>query len=256
MMKYFSVIIFMLLIHPFVSGQSNTYIDDSTGVKFVFNVEKSMFPSSWYKGKINAKVEALDTTEIERSVKVLKLAMSKYPPGLISKNLKKIYVLKNLEFYGVGYGGTYSDDIIYLANSGKQDGYTDDFIERGFHEEFSSVLLQNYSGYFDKVQWNEINGPEFKYGCVNGYEAIESGNASEKFEEKYNEMGFLDQYATSTMENDLNAYAKNIFCPRENFWDLVQKYRKLDAKLRIVIDFYAKIDPMFNFNYFLNLLLK
>lgn len=252
----YRLLLLFLFLQPNVFSQSRSYTDSLTGIVFIFNTESNMFPSSWNHGKIKGKAVSLDTAEFDRTIKVLKTALRKYPAQLLEKTLEKIYVMNSLNFYGVNYGGTNTTEKLYLANSGIINGYTDEFIERTFHHEFSSILLEVYPNYFDKEKWKQVNRPDFAYGCVNGYEAIESGNASEKFEDKYNRMGFLTQYATSTLENDLNTFSENIFKPKENFWVIVQNHEKLDAKLRLVVDFYSKIDSTFTFDYFLNMLIK
>lgn len=124
-----------------------------------------MFPYSWYSGDINGKAVSLDSSEILRSTEIVKKALLKYPVEVIKKNLDKIYIMKSLEFFGVIYGGTNTKNKVYISNNGIAAGYTNDFIERLFHEEFSSVLLANYPDAFDKDAWAEINEHDFKYGC-------------------------------------------------------------------------------------------
>jgi hypothetical protein len=52
------------------------------------------------------------------------------------------------------------------------------------------------------------------------------------------------------MENDINTFAQNIFSPSENFWKIADGYLRIKKKVKILIDFYNKIDPMFTEDYF------
>lgn len=225
-------------------------IDARSGVEIIFTAEDGMFPYTWYSGDIKGKAVSLDSSEIIRSTEIVKKALSKYPVDVIKKNLDKIYVMKSLEFYGVIYGGTNTKNIVYIANNGIGTGYTNDFIERIFHEEFSSVLLANYPDAFNKIKWAGINEHDFKYSCVNGYEALKSGNDSEEFNDILNEKGFLDEYGMSTLENDMNSFAKNMFMAKPNFWRIVPKNNRLSMKLELVVNFYHKIDKTFTLDYF------
>ena len=208
------------------------------------------FPYTWYSGQINGKAISLDSSEIKRSTEIVKKALAKYPVDVIKKNLDKVYVMKSLKFFGVNYGGTNAKNKVYIANNGTIAGYANDFIERSFHEEFSSVLLANYPDVFDNKHWAGVNDINFKYSCWNGFEAIKSGNASEDFNEVLNEKGFLDEYGMSTMENDMNSFAKNMFMAKSNFWRIVAQNNRLSMKLELVVEFYKKIDKTFTLDYF------
>jgi len=232
------------------NAQTRKVTDERTGVEIIFIAENGMFPYNWYSGDINCKAISLDSSEIVRSTEIIKKALSKYPVDVIKKNLDKVYVLKSLEFYGVAYGGTNAKNKVYIANSGIIANYTNDFIERLFHAEFSSVLLANYPDTFDKKHWVGANDKHFNYSCENGYEALKSGNASEEFNEVYNEKGFLDEYSISTLDNDINAFAKNMFMAKPNFWRVVAQNNKLSMKLELVVNFYHKIDKTFTLDYF------
>ena len=107
----------------------------------IFTADGNIFPSSWYGSGIDAKAESLSAGEIERSKRIIITALDKYPTQLLKNNLKSVYVLKSMSFYGVNYGGTnLPPDIVYAANDGVGMGGTDIVVEQTFHHEFSSVL--------------------------------------------------------------------------------------------------------------------
>jgi hypothetical protein len=231
-------------------GQIKTYIDERSGVEIIFNTSESIFPESWYDSPSNAKIKTIKSEEdIKRSLMIIKKALGKYPIEVLKTNLKKVYILYDISFYNVGYGGTYWEDNVYITNQEKSNGYDDIFVEQLFHAEFSSILYLNYKQYFNKNAWKTANAPDAEYGD-GGYEAIKNGSDSEDFNEEVNKLGFLTQYGMSDMENDFNSFAKNIFSSDPGFWELFAKYKRLNKKLNLIINFYNSIDPQFTIEYF------
>jgi hypothetical protein len=129
-------------------------------------------------------------------------------------------------------------------------GYTDIAIEKEFHHEFSSILKYNYG--LDEITWRQVNPAGFVYfdETTGGTGAIKAGKASQTFDPKEHEMGFLYEYAESTLENDFNSFAENIFMGEESFFNIVESYDKLKSKLNLTIAFYNSLDPVFTIDYF------
>lgn len=226
-----------------------TYVDSITGITVSFVTDDHMFPESWLGGSVNGRASSLDEAEYARSKRILSKSLAKYPLWILKKNLKKIYILHDLNFYGVNYGGTNSTDAVYLTNQGVEKNYTDLYLEQIFHEEFSSILLRNYASYIDETAWMECASDSITYGGT-GADAIRNGKAGEHFDARINENGFLGEYATSNFENDINSFAKNIFCPKPDFWKLMKDYPRLQCKLNMIIKFYHKIDKEFTKEFF------
>ena len=222
------------------------------GDKIIFTADKGIFPSTWYDPEINAKAESLSESEIERSRSIIISALDKYPIEVLKDDLKSVYILKSMNFFGVDYGGTNSNDCVYVTNSGEDMGYSDIYIEETFHHEFSSVLLRKYKQLFDESGWRQINPDGFEYfdEVTGGSGAIREGKASKEFDPEFHEMGFLYEYAGSTSENDFNSFAENIFMGDESFFKTVEGYEKLKAKLDLIIRFYNTINPRFTIEYF------
>jgi hypothetical protein len=225
----------------------NTFYENN----IIFTADGNIFPSNWYGSGIDAKAESLSAGEVERSKSIMITALDKYPTLLLKNNLKSVYVLKSMIFYGVNYGGTNSPpDIVYVVNDGVSMGYTDIVIEKTFHHEFSSVLKYNYG--FDETAWRQVNPAGFVYfdEATGGAGAIKAGKASQVFDLKEHEIGFLYEYAESTLENDLNSFAENIFMGEESFFNIIESYDKLEMKLDLIVAFYNSLDPMFTIEYF------
>ena len=208
------------------------------------------FPESWKTDEIMANGVSLDSSEMERSITVLKKALDKYPVSLLTTNISRIYVLQSMEFFGQRFGGTNSTDVVYIANNGVWMGYTDEFIEMTFHHEFSSILLRNFPEFFDESEWTSVNSIPYGEG---GVQALKDETDSVDFEPSLHERGFLHLYATSSMENDLNSFAENVFCPTDEFYDAVKSFKTLTHKLALTLEFYARLDSSFTVEYFRDL---
>jgi hypothetical protein len=225
------------------------YTDPKTSIPVSFTTDEEMYPESWRGGSINAEAVALNESEYERSKSIVSRALEKYPVEILKKHIKKIYVLDDIKFYGLRYGGTNSLNAVYISNKGLEKGYTDKYVEQLFHAEFSSILLRNLSYYLNETTWLACNSDSLSYGG-SGQEAIRNKKAGEDFDEELNRLGFLNQYATSNFENDVNSFAKNIFIPKTNFWNIVKKYPRLQCKLDLIILFYSQIHASFTEAYF------
>jgi len=225
--------------------------EDTTiaGIPIQFRYDIMIFPVDWTLPPINAYGEPVDGRERRRTLLCVSLALEKYPQELLQAELNKIYCLKTMQFFDVGYAGTYTYDAVYLTNDGVTEGYTDVFIERTFHHEFSSILFYNHPTLLDTAAWNSIsdlgnNDPE------GGVGAIREGAASSDIDTTLCALGFLTEYSLSDFENDINMLAEQLFLPEPNFWDLVDTYPKLKTKVNMLTAFYTKLDPMFTEKYF------
>lgn len=208
-------------------------------------VDSDMFPSSWTSGDINATAASLEPAEAPRSLEIIRKAMERYPADLLKRNLRRVYITSRLSFYGLPYGGTNSLDTLYLANRGRRWGFSDRYLEESFHHEFSSILLRNYSDRFDEDRWSATNGPQFTYRG-DGTQAVREGTASTRYSPRYHEQGFLAQYATASIEEDFNMMAEGVFSGNPRFWQAVDQYPRLRAKMKEIVRFYGRLDKSFN----------
>lgn len=241
-----------LLFHLFCFSQKEDTI--VRGVKIDFNYSLSIFPAEWQASPVNAHGEAMDRREIQRAKMVMNRALSKYPQDMLEKNLRSIHFLGMMKFFDVPYGGTNSNSAIYLVNNGKALGYTSRYLEQTFHHEFSSILLRNYSQYIDTNAWKSNNATGFTYNDPeNGVGAIRNNESSQDLDSFICEKGLLTQYATSSIENDFNTFAQNLFLPERDFWKYVDQYPGIKNKVEIMISFYNRISPVFTETYFRNM---
>ena len=214
-----------------------------------FDVNETTFPSHWHNSKINAQAQSLSKSETNNVIITLKKTLSKYPEKVLCAYLKQIFVFKSMRFYGVPFGGTSSKQTVYITND--EDNFTCSYnlLENYFHHEFSSILLHKNPCKFQKRKWKRINPEDFRYG-KGGLQAIVTGTAEMNFDYELNERGFLTRYSEASVEEDFNVYCQNIFNGGEAFWKLVDKFQKIKAKTELVLQFYHRIDPNFNLQYF------
>ncbi|CCK82191.1 uncharacterized protein TOL2_C40360 [Desulfobacula toluolica Tol2] len=208
-----------------------------------------MFPKNWRSKKINAKAMKISEDEIVRSLEIIKLAIQKYPAYLVRENLTKVYIVHKLSYFGVSTSGTNSHNRIYIANSGLSKGYTNDFVEKLFHAEFSSILLRNHKSFFTDSSWKRINPVNFRYG-KSGVDFVKKGKASERFKNEFLNAGFLNQYATSTLENDFNSVVKRLFMNEKKLWEIARYNKAIGQKILLTLEFYHKLNPIFTRKYF------
>lgn len=219
------------------------------GTKVIYHPEKRMFPCKWRKKWINPEVIRLDTAEIQRMHAILDRSLGKYPSKLLKKNLRTIYVLKSMFFYGLEYGGTYYKRKVYISNNGIENGYSDAYLEGSFHHEFSSVLLNRHPRSFDKDSWQASCPPGFVYGN-GGREALSMNATNLNLDSALFRDGFLNEYSLASPEEDFNCFAEYIFRNDPGFWRAWESSESIRRKTEILIRFYHHLDPIFTLEYF------
>ncbi len=218
-------------------------------VPILTSSDPAIFPESWRRAPVAASGGILPPHDFGRATEILRRALQKYPRAVLKANLKAVYALSSLKYSGISAGGTNSGTVVYVRIGDEKMGYTDAQIEGVFHAEFSSILLRNFGRSFDAKGWREINPPDFHY-LSNGVEAVRRHKANTAGSEALYQRGFLKEYSESDMENDFNAFAAILFSGDPARWQLATEYPKLHAKLRLALNFYARIDPTFTPAYF------
>lgn len=246
-------IAYLVLSAACVRANATQLVIQETPVLIVTSSSSSIFPQSWLSQDINAIAETLRPSEVARSTKIINKAAAKYPGQILGDNLRAIYVLHRLKYCGISTSGTNSARDIYIANRGKREGFTDDWLESTFHEEFSSILLRNFPQYLDVNSWTKVNPPSFQYGA-SGVAAVASGQDSQIFSSTFNAEGFLYEYSKATLENDFNSIAAQLFLGNADFWSIVDKHPKIREKTEFVIGFYHKLSPGLSKEFFLRLI--
>lgn len=240
---------------PFFSFTQDTTIH---GVSVNFHYTPEIFPNLWRTSPINATGEEISAYEIQRTKKIMLTALKKYPVETLQQNLAGgIFWLRSMKFFEVVYGGTNSTNALYLTDNGEAMGYTNSYIEQTFHHEFSSILMRNYAALLDTIAWKEVNARGFRYNDPeHGVGAIRNHQSSQTLDTAICRNGILTEYGMSSLENDANTFAQNLFCPANNFWMIVDRYPLVRRKTLLLIAFYHRLNTVFTEDYFRKLALK
>ena len=224
--------------------------DKETGIMIRFVADHGMFPAHWYSKKINAQAVNLDPTQVDKAMRIMRHAFSKYPVVLLKENLARVYVLKSMTFYTFHFDGTNYKNMVFLSLDETNPNYTGRYIENAFHHEFSSILLKEYGRAFQlRMKWKDVVPRGFIYG-KGGAEAIKNGAFSLNYDDDLINKGFLNEYSMASLEEDFNCISQNLFCGTETFWNKVNNNPALAAKVGLVIRFYHSIVPVFTEEYF------
>ena len=222
-------------------------------IRIVASAAPSIFPRAWRSQDIDATAKPLRTREFKRSQLILNKAMAKYPSRVLTDNITTVYVVHTLCYCGITASGTNSWSDIYIANQGPARGFTDQWVEDTFHEEFSSILLRNFPRYLDKAAWTGANlEKNFKYGD-GGVDFVKEGRIGKEFQTKLHKEGFLCDYAKSSIENDFNAFAGQLFMGDLHFWTALKKHPRIKKKADLTIAFYHRLNPKFTETFFRSL---
>ncbi len=243
-----------LLSYPGLMAQSRHHAGPSE-TRIVYKADTKIFPRKWRNEKIKPEISLIAQGEITRMQEVMETALAKYPLRLLRKNLKTIYILKTMFFFGMEYGGTYYKRKVYITNNGIEHGYTNQYIEGTFHHEFSSVLLVRHTKVFNSGGWLDANPSGFSYKD-GGVAALKAQETNLKLDTTLFEKGFLNEYSLASLEEDLNCYAEYIFLGDSGFWMAWEESKAIRRKTGILIDFYHSIDPIFTLEYFKRLAAK
>ncbi|MBX3111703.1 MAG: hypothetical protein KF857_06810 [Fimbriimonadaceae bacterium] len=226
-----------------------SYQEPDSQVRIDTDLDDTTFPESWKASPILASGKALDGREVERAVKNVRKALAKYPNDFLRRNLKRVVILKSMSFFGYPYGGTNSRDTVYVCDDGVGLGYTDLFIEGAVHHEFSSVLLRNHKSSLDEAAWKKALPPEFTYRG-DGLTSVKTNTASLEYDRELMKKGFLNQYATSSQEEDFNVTAEALMTGNKDLWEAMGCEPLMKAKAVAVMDFYGKIEKAFTHEWF------
>ncbi|MEJ2436522.1 MAG: hypothetical protein P8Y49_01420 [Sulfurovaceae bacterium] len=199
-----------------------------------------------YKSKLppaNAQGAQISDEEILRLLPIIKEFLAFYPKDVIRKNLKVIYLLRELIVYGKIFGASYGKTGIYIKNEHKRHPYSKEFLLGTMHSEFSSILMNNY--HFPSVSWENANHGNFKY-IGRGRDMLgRAGNYSQTPE--LLTKGLICQYAQASVEEDFNMIVYWLFTQPNRLKSLAKKYPIIGIKLKLAIDFYHLVDSRIKF---------
>jgi hypothetical protein len=216
-------------------------------------ITTDMFPAAWRVPPIAASAQPMAETERERALRLVKVALSKYPPQFLQANLKQVYLVGGLKFKGISAAATNSTNCLYIEVAANNPAYTDQFIENSVHHEFGHLLQRKYRKQWSRDAWSACNPPGFRYGSASGVDAVLSGHASGTWTDDWNRKGFLSEYGASNASEDFATIAAKLLLGDSAFWNRVDMFPALKAKVAVTISFYTSLNNRFTETYFRNL---
>ena len=228
-------------------------ITSTYGIRIVYEIDDEFPPILIGGGGAHAKLcelEPIDLAVLARYPAILEAALSRYPPHVIEKYLNAVYFAGTMIDYGIGAVGTYDifRRIIYLIDDGSR---TDQEAIATFHHEMSSLLPFRRSEFLNP--WEEQNPEGFQYfsEIYHSQDDIYAGTSTLDGSEEIYEMGFMNSYGFTNLENDYNEYAKMIFTNPEKFRELMERYPRIRGKFDMFLKIYQSVDPIFTEEYLL-----
>lgn len=237
---------FLLLFHV-LSAQPQKI----SGVPILMGTEASVLPVQWRKEPVKGQAIPADEKACREILDQLKKTLSQYPTHILRENLAGIQLVQNLIFFGKYYPGTYTHNRIWIALENPKKKWTPGFSAEVFHREFSSILLNNYSRYFQQKEWESLLPSGYQYP---GTQIFDPDSIDLQADAAWMQYGFMNAWAASSLENDFNAIAAILFGLDSEFWQNTEKYPLLMKKMLLTLAFYRSLDPIFTENYFRSLM--
>ena len=171
-------------------------------------------------------------------------ALDQYPPVLIRRYLKAIFVAGVIKIRWVQGGARYYNSWIYLSALKKYEPLGKSLYSLNFHHELSSLFLQGSA--FPIEDWFAANEPDFRY-LTRKIDVIRAAAAESRRDPNeapsWHQAGFVDDYGMASMENDYNTFAELAMTHPEQLKKLALQYPRIKAKTRLLVRFYSSLAP-------------
>ena len=175
-------------------------------------------------------------SSLQESLTGVEDALIAYPAGFVSSQIDAIFVAGNMFFDGMQAGGTYNHTWIIVASTTDPTGESNyNSALYGVHHELSSFIY--HKSFAIARFWGDLMPKNWqakvtdKEALARSYQPIDYDN------------GFLNNYATTSVENDFNTYAEFVFARPDELIELAKTYPLVAKKLRLFIDAYATQSP-------------
>jgi hypothetical protein len=198
----------------------------------------SYFPTRWKRAPVSAQGIQIEPDGAMQLKRLIPGFLSMYPRALIANNLRAIYLLKSMNFYGREYAGAYCRGGIYITSRGEDHGWEDLFRSAMMHSEFSSILYRNYG--FPTGEWSKINESDWRY-FGSGKDFPDRPDLYDETEDLLRK-GFICAYGQASVEEDVNMY---IFAAIHRWLSLnsaAARHKRVKQKLEVLTRFYERIN--------------
>jgi len=175
-------------------------------------------------------------SSLDESLRGVEDALAVYPTSFVSSQIDAIFVAGNLFLDDEPAGGTYHQTWIIVASTtdpARESNYNSALY--GVHHEISSFIY--HKSYDIAKSWGSL----MPKGWLPKLSSKESLSIIEQPTDYEN--GFLNNYATTTIQNDFNTYAEFVFARTDELIELAKKYPLVAKKLRLFIVAYSRQSP-------------
>ncbi len=225
-----------------VSGLLAPALADDIDIRFA--PDANTFPAF-----LTAHVEAqpLPVSEQSRCASIVRLEARKYPPELLQRLIKHVYLLRSISADGTEVGG-----LNYLSVGSiclRTSGCTDSYIARLLHHEMTHLITSDRFHRFPYRALIRLNPPDFQYGR-GGLESIRAGVTMSDGDDSIRASGFARPYGKSDLQEDIACIGEMMFSGDDDWWRSVDKHAVLRSKVELLTSYLSEISPDFNLNFF------
>jgi hypothetical protein len=175
-------------------------------------------------------------SSLDESLRGVEDALTVYPTSFVSSQIDAIFVAGNLFLDDEPAGGTYHQTWIIVASTTDPEGESNyNSALYGVHHELSSFIY--HKSYDIAKSWGSL----MPKGWLPKLSSKESLSIIEQPTDYEN--GFLNNYATTTIQNDFNTYAEFVFARTDELIELAKQYPLVTKKLRLFINAYSQQSP-------------
>lgn len=187
---------------------------------------------------LGGAVTAVEPGALSWALDGMEQALGVYPHGFYGRHCTTLFVCGSLTLDGRPAGGACvaGNDWIVLAAPMERGRDTVEMTCRlGIHHEFSSIVWSRTLTL--PGRWEALVPP--------GWASAESNRVALDVADDPPPpptTGFLSAYGATTLENDFNTYAEQIFTEPARLLELAQGHHLIAAKLALVLDTYIDLD--------------
>ncbi|MDR3435252.1 hypothetical protein [Telmatospirillum sp.] len=216
--------------------------DPSKFVQHLDGIPDSI-PNTW-------RLESAVANDVVPALRAINAALSVYPIDFVRKymghDIGTIFLVRSLVVNGYSSSGMIFSGAIYVGMRDAANSGIAAFDADTLHHEFALFAL--YDGPSPKARWAAVNPSDFAYATEHDADVVrEIGHRpdAQDTSDAVRELGFMEKWAESSLEEDWQTYAEQAFGHPADLVGLVKRFPRIKAKTRIFIDHYVSLDPAF-----------
>ncbi len=172
---------------------------------------------------------------------IVQKELQKYPQGLLDNNVENIFLCVSCTIFGDGAGGFFNP----LYPSDVMVGYSSlsPWNQEIVHHELAHLFWHRHGTSEIRTKWVSANGVPYK---GSDWELISSSP-------EMRQQGFISPYSQKNFSEDFAEVAAWLWTDPKSLFEESQRHEALRKKTVLTIEFYQRLDPRLDVDYFLNL---